>query len=62
MIEIIKCILFFLVLMCNEFLVDIVIDDKLIVFSSGGIFYSVDKVRMFSSGWSLYIVYDDLWI
>lgn len=48
--------------MCNEFLVDIVIDDKLIVFSNLSSFFIVDKVRMFSNGWILFKLNDDLWI
>lgn len=62
MIEITKCISFFLASTCNESLVDTVTDDKLTASSSGGIFYSADKARMSSSGWSPYIVYDDPWI
>lgn len=62
MIEITKCISFFLASTCNESLVDTVTDDKLTASSKDSIFYSADKARMSSSGWIPLKLNDDPWI
>lgn len=51
-----------LVLVCSVYMVDRVIDDKLIVFSIYGSSYIVNKVRFFSNGWSLDVFKFNLWI